>query len=163
MHHRMLRILLFIPLLILGACGVEADFSGHAPDQVWRALKAVSENPDYDHQDPTKRWTVVENIVHVDEQDRRIDINRQLQRVLRRPRTKPLFEDMTWHFQVSMPASDASVVRFENIGPAIPTKVQFEGDRYFAEVRRFLAGLPLPEHLRSRENGSPADTQSTRE
>ena len=55
--------ILLAAVLALGACGVEADFSGHETYQVWRAMQAAAEYPDYDHQDYTKRWKVMENIV----------------------------------------------------------------------------------------------------
>ncbi|HBZ97474.1 MAG TPA: hypothetical protein DEO57_06470, partial [Phycisphaerales bacterium] len=56
--------------LVLTGCGVKADFGDRPTEQVWRALQAVAEQPDYDHEDYTKRWTVVENIVTIDEADR---------------------------------------------------------------------------------------------
>ncbi|MCH2149022.1 MAG: hypothetical protein MK095_06265 [Phycisphaerales bacterium] len=138
-----LLLLLLLPLLT-AACGVDATFPDRKPDQLWKALKAVAENPDYDHADPTKRWTVVENIVHVDEVHRRIDIDRHLKRLLHRPRTNPLYEDVQWRFQIHMYPTDPLSVRFESIDPSLPTKAQFEGDRYFAAVHRFLSGLPRP-------------------
>ena len=140
-----MRLLLLLLTLSLTACGVDATFPDRNPDQLWKALKAVAEHPDYDHSDITKRWTVVENIVHVDEVHRRIDIDRHLKRLLYRPRTKPLYEDVHWRFQIHMFPTDPLSVRFESIDPGLPTKAQFEGDRYFSEVRRFLAGLPRPE------------------
>lgn len=135
-------------LMLLTGCGIEADFSGHPSEQVWRAMQAVAEQPDYDHDDYTKRWTVVENIVHVDEDAHRIDIERQLERVLVRPRTRPLHQDEHWSFQVTLMQDNQ--VLFRSMSPAIPAHVQFEANRYFASVRRLLAGLPPPEHIRER-------------
>ena len=143
--------------LALGACGVEADFSEHQTYQVWRALQAAAEHPDYDHQDYTKRWTVMENIVHVDEADRRIDIERRLERVLRRPRTQSLHQNETWHFQVHLLPGPENRVRFKNMAPAVPTHSQFEGERYFAEVRRLLSGLPPSQSLQESVQDSDAD------
>lgn len=140
-----MRLLLLLPLLLLTACGANATFPDRNPEQLWKALQAVAENPDYDHDDITKRWTVVENIVHVDEADRRIDVDRHLKRLLHRPRSNPLYEDVHWRFQIHMLPTDPPSVRFESVDPALPTKAQFEGERYFDEVRRFLAGLPRPE------------------
>jgi len=146
-------LLLVVTTLALGACGVEAEFGDHDTYQVWRALQAAAEHPDYHHQDYTKRWTVMENIVHVDAEDRRIDIERRLERVLRRPRTSPLHQNETWHFQVTLLPGPGNRVHFSNMGPAVPTHMQFEAERYFAEVRRFLAGLPPPEELQDRMRG----------
>ena len=157
----MLRLLLLSLTALLGACGAEADFAKYESWQVWRALKAVSENPDYNHEDYTKRWTVMENIVHVDEEDQRIDINRRLERVLRRPRTNPLHEDVTWHFQVQLLPGSENRVRFKNIGWALPTRVHFEADRFFAEVHRFLAGLPPPPEMQERLQQKSKDSESS--
>ncbi len=157
---------LLVTTLALGACGVEADFSDHQTYQVWRALQAAAEHPDYDHQDYTKRWTVMENIVHIDEDDRRIDIERRLERVLRRPRTKPLHQNETWHFQVHLLPGPENRVRFKNMAPAVPTHLQFEGERYFTEVRRLLAGLPpsrsLQEMTQDSVLGSDSDSDADR-
>ena len=140
-------------LLLLGGCGVKADFGDRPTDQVWRALQAVAEQPDYDHEDYTKRWTVVENIVTVDEADRRIDIERELERVLVRPRTKPLHEEVRWSIQVTLLPGNR--VLFESAGAELPAHVQLEADRYFTSVRRLLAGLPPPDRIRERMRDVP--------
>ena len=139
---------LLATMLLLTGCGVDADFSDYPTDQVWRALQAVAEQPDYDHVDYTKRWTVTENIVHVDEEDRRIDIERDLERVLVRPRTQPLHQEEHWSLQVAL--LPGNQVLFRTMTPAVPAHVQFEADRYFTSVRRLLAGLPPPTHIRDR-------------
>ncbi|MDG2200675.1 MAG: hypothetical protein P8K80_05795 [Phycisphaerales bacterium] len=149
------HILLVVMTLALGACGVEAEFGDHDTYQVWRALQAAAEHPDYNHQDYTKRWTVMENIVHVDDVDRRIDIERRLERVLHRPRTNPLHQNETWHFQITLLPGPGNLVHFDNMGPAVPTHLQFEAERYFAEVRRFLAGFPPPQEIRDRMRSDP--------
>jgi len=143
-----MKVLLWLLVVCLTGCGVDSSFPGHDADQLWRALKAVAEQPDYTHPDPTKEWTLVKNIVHVDEAHRRIDIDRRVQRLLHRPRTQSLYEDVHWRFQIQQFATDPPSVRFEALEPEIPTKVHFEGERYFAEVRLLLSGLPRPEHLR---------------
>ena len=148
------RLLILLPML-LGACGVESTFTGEDPAQLWRALQAVAEAPTYDEGDVTKRWTVVENIVDVDNVDWRIDITRHLKRLLRRPGAKPLYEERHWRFEIQLLHEDPPRVRFICIDPAIPTKVQYEGDRFFAEVRSLLSGYPRPAHLENSVDASP--------
>ena len=151
------KITLLSLALLLAGCGVKAEFGDRPTEQVWRALQAVAEQPDYDHEDYTKRWTVVENIVTVDEADRRIDIERELERVLVRPRTKPLHQEVHWSIQVTLlPGNE---VLFESVDPEIPAHVQLEADRYFTSVRRLLAGLPPPDHIRDRMQAVPIDEE----
>jgi len=143
---RVRGLLLLLPVL-LGACGVQSTFTGEDPAQLWRAMQAVAESPTYDKGDITKRWTVVENIVEVDNVDWRIDITRHLKRPLRRPGAKPLYEDLHWRFEIQLLHENPPRVQFSSIDPALPTKVQYEGDRYFAEVRSILSGYPRPARL----------------
>ena len=152
---RIRGLLLLLPLFF-GACGVETTFTGEDPAQLWRAMQAVAESPTYDEGDFTKRWTVVENMVVVDNVDWRIDINRHLKRLLRRPGAKPLYEDLHWRFEIQLFHEDPPRARFIAIDPALPTKVQYEGDRYFAEVRSILSGYPRPARLEDSKD-SPAD------
>lgn len=140
-------ILLLLPVL-LGACGVQSTFTGEDTAQLWRAMQAAAEAPDYDKGDITKRWTVVENIVEVDNVVWRIDITRHLKRLLRRPGAKPLYEDLHWRFEIQLLHEDPPRVQFSSIDLALPTKVQYEGDRYLAEVRSILSGYPRPAHLK---------------
>lgn len=148
--------LLLLSVCMVG-CGVDATFPGRDPDQLWRALKAVAEQPEYGHQDPTKEWTLVENVVRVDEELRRIDIDRRVKRLLHRPRTKDLYEDVHWSFQVQQYPTDPPSVHFQANEPELPTKVQFEGDRYFTEVRFLLSGLPRPQRMRTPVVSSDSD------
>ena len=144
-----MKVLPWLLIVCMAGCGVDSTFPGHDADQVWRALKAVAEQPNYDHVDPTKEWTLVENIVHVDESQRRIDVQRRVQRLLHRPRTQSLYEDVHWSFQIQQFATTPPSARFESNDPELPTKVHFEGERYFAEVRLLLSGLPRPQRLRT--------------
>ena len=157
--NRSVKTIMYSLLLLLAGCGVKADFSDRPTSQVWLAMQAVAEQPDYDHEDYTKRWTVVENIVTVDEADRRIDIERELERVLVRPRTKPLHEEVHWSIQVTL--LPGNQILFASVDPRVPAHVQFEAERYFTSVRRLLAGLPPPDHIRERMRDDPAGEEGS--
>ena len=137
-----MRVLVWMGLALAasGCATVEEVFYGAAPEAVWTALVAVAETPDYRDLDPTKRWLVRENHVRADETTRTIEIYRELDRVLHRPRTQPLREEQTWRFRVVMIADAPPTVTFISRGWGIPMKAVAEGDRYFADVRDLLAG-----------------------
>ncbi len=137
-----MRALVWVGLALAasGCSTVQEVFSGAAPEAVWTALVAVAETPDYGDLDPSKRWFVRENHVRADETTRTIEIYRELDRVLHRPRTQPLREQQTWRFRVVMVADAPPTVTFISRGLGVPMKAVAEGDRYFADVRNLLAG-----------------------
>jgi hypothetical protein len=128
-----------------GCTTVREPFPGRDPGQVWTALIAVAQDPDYDDPDPTKRWRVKENHVYVDDETARLEIYRELDRVLHRPGAKPLRESRTWRFQVMLDSGDAEAgyppeATFMSRGWGVPSHAQDEADRYFREVREVLSG-----------------------
>ncbi len=132
-----------LALAASGCSSVQQVFFGVAPGEVWSALVAVAETPDYSDLDPSKRWTVRENHVRANERTRTIEIYRELDRVLHRPRTQPLREQQTWRFRVVMIEDTPTTVTFISRGLGIPMKAVAEGERYFADVRTLLTA-PRP-------------------
>ena len=130
----------FLPLLLLCGCSMEGRFPGFTDDQVWTAMKAVAQQPDYDSAHYTKRWTIVDNFVHIDEETHVIEIDRSLERVLQRPMTRPLHQTASWIFTVDLIREDPPGVMIHNRGFSLPTKFQFEAKRYFSDMRTLLDG-----------------------
>lgn len=123
-------------LLLAGCMTVQERFPAQAPEQVWTALKAAAETPAYDD------WVVDRNEVWISEEERRIEIYRQLDRVLHRPGYEPLREDRTWRFQVTLEATDPPQATFVSRGMGVPAHAQLEGERYFDLVWEVLGGRP---------------------
>ena len=136
-------LLMLLPVLISTGCSMQVRFPGSTDQQVWTAMKAVAQQPDYQTAHYTKRWTVVDNFVEIDEDAHVIEIDRLLERVLQRPMTKPLHQEASWIFTVELVQGDPPGVVIRNRAFSLPTKFQFEAERYFSEVRSLLSG-PRP-------------------
>ena len=128
-------------VVALSACTpLSATFPEAPPPDVWATLLAVAKTPDYSTGPPDKRWIVKANEVYVDEGARRIEIYRELDRVLHRPGTQPLREQRTWRFQVTFDEKYPPSAVFLSRGPGVPMQARAEGKRYFGEVHDLLAG-----------------------
>ena len=126
-----------IALLGLGGCTtVEHTYEEFSADQVWTAMVAVAETPEYDD------WKVVANDVWVDEKNRRVEVYRQVRRVLYSPEAPPHPEQHWWRFEILLDKVDPPTVRFLSRGFAVPAHAWREADRYFADVHDVLRGVP---------------------
>ncbi len=126
---------------LIGCASESRSYPGYTQQQVWTAVVAVSRNPDYsDPLDPTNRWTVVRNDAWVDEPNHRVEIQRELRRVLIRDGAKPLHESREWMFTVEMEPRERPVVHFTIRGTRIPAHGWREEDRFFTDLGSFLEG-----------------------
>ncbi|MCH2134534.1 MAG: hypothetical protein MK116_12380 [Phycisphaerales bacterium] len=131
-------ILFTLVVIVLSGCSARETFPGSTSDQVWTAMKAVAMTPDYESAHYTKRWSIISNFVHVDEDSHVIEIDRELERLLRRPMTTPLYQDARWMFTVELVPGDPPAAIIHNRSISLPTKFQFEADRYFSDMRMLL-------------------------
>lgn len=132
-------------VFLLGGCTtVRQDFPGVPSDQVWTAMVAVAQSPQYDE------WTLIENEVWVDEDQQRIEVYRRTMRTLYQPVSKPQTQDRTWRFQVHLAPGSPPEAKFISRGMAVPAHAKDEGKRYFDDVLELLSGLPL-------ETSAPTD------
>jgi hypothetical protein len=139
-----------LPLLavvLLGGCksSVTRNFDGHHAADVWTAMTVVAEQPDYQSGPYDQRWTVVRNDVFIDEANRRLEINRELKRILQRPRTREERQDDRWTVRVTLLREDPPTVTFLDRGWHIPTDSQYEAERFFAGMREVLGPRALPD------------------
>jgi len=134
---------------LAGCASESATFSGRPRDQVWTAMVAVAEQPEY------ADWRVLENRVVVDDERQEIYIARQLRRDLVRPGADEVRQDRSYRFDIVLEAAradrpDASPkVVFSTVQPIMPTRLFDEAERYFAEVAELLgevkeASAPRP-------------------
>jgi hypothetical protein len=131
---------LLIPLVVLlvaaGCTTVERTFDGYGSDQVWTAMVATARTPAY------ADWKVAANDVWVDESEYRIELYRQLRRVLYRPGADPHHETQTWRFEVRLEDQTPPKASFVSRGVGLPTDAQYEADRFFLDVHDLLMGVP---------------------
>ena len=143
-----------VPVVLLigigGCTSMGETFERYSADQVWKAMVAVANSPGYDD------WKISANDVWVDEPNRRIEIYRELRRVLYRADAPPHREDRTWRFEVILEQSNPPQARFTSRGFSVITEARAESRRYFAEVYDVLIGLPeVEEPLESSEPELP--------
>lgn len=168
MISRLSLLLAALALTASAGCTVQRmSFPGHDPEQVWTAMVAVAQTPDYGHEDYTKRWTVRANEVWIDPDRSRIEVYRRLERILHRPASRPLHERREWKFSIAMEADDPPTVTFVSRSAAIPAHVWDEAQRYFDEVWQVLGGKPLAPAFRRQpapavEDVEPAQPESER-
>lgn len=126
-------------LALPGGCtSLREYFVDAPPEQVWSALVAVAREPDYEHPDPGRRWTVTDNNVWVDESHGRIEIERKLDRVMRVPAAAPQRERREWQFQITFYADDHPNALFISRRAGLPIEARLEAERYFDAVHAML-------------------------
>ncbi len=127
-------------LLLLGGCSAHRQtFAGHDSNEVWTAMLAVAEVPDY-----TGDWHVTDNIVTSDRSAGRIDVNRDLRRSVREADGSWRTEQRTWQFRYELLPGTPPTVTMIARNPAIPMHVLSEANRFFTDVGAVLAGVPRP-------------------
>lgn len=128
--------------LATGCTTVRQEFRGRDAGQVWTAMQAVAQSPEY------RDWHVMENEVWVDPNQARLEIFRVVERSYNRAGGRPWHERKNWKFQVSMEETDPPIARFTSRGLAVPARASEEGRRFFADVRRLLYAETHPVPVR---------------
>jgi hypothetical protein len=141
--------ILAMAVLAAAGCRVqERAYPGHTPAAVWTAVRAVAETPEYETGPAADRWNVDLNEVQLDEDAGRLEIHRVLSRTHLRTRGDRFIEQRRWKLGVSvtpLAAEEAggeaggAMVRLASRGPAIPTRVHLEAERFFDQVAELLA------------------------
>ena len=120
---------------VAGCTSRSQVFEGYSQDQVWSAMIAAAQSPEYDD------WKVAENETFVDEDGRRVEVYRVLRRLLVTPYANPRKESEEWRFQLVLAQDmdiNAPVVDFTARQITVPAHVWREADRYFGQVRTLL-------------------------
>lgn len=130
--------LLTMPLT--GCMSRQMTYPHHTPNQVWTAMQAVANSPQY------ADWHVTTNEVWVDQQNSRIEVYREVRRTLYRPKAKPQNQRRTWRLQCVLLQQDPPTVRVVSRGMNLPGNAMDEADRYLIDVRRILQTeiAPIP-------------------
>lgn len=129
---------LWFSLLSAGCSTQREVFTDRPADEVWTAMKAVAESPDYAQGDPADRWSVRANNIWIDDDAKRIEIARELERVYHQPGSKPLQENRAWKFTVQLESTDPPTAAITSRGMGVPSHAWEEADRFFDEVWQVL-------------------------
>ena len=129
---------LWFALLSAGCSTQREVFTDRPSDEVWTAMKAVAETPDYAQGEPADRWTVRRNNVWVDDESRRIEIERRIEHAYHQPGSKPLQEERAWKFTIRLESNDPPTALITSRGFGVPAHAWGEADRYFSEVWEVL-------------------------
>lgn len=142
-------LLLAMAIPFLTACGVTERrqiTSGRDADQVWAAMKAVAQTPDYYAQsdDISERWVVRDNNVAYDDDVRRMEVFRRLERELHKPLSPVMQEQREWKFEIALEENEAAlpVMRFRTRNTGVPAHAWDEANWFFDEVEAFLGVAP---------------------
>jgi hypothetical protein len=120
-------------LAVLAGCTSQSSvFKDRSPEQVWTALIAVAEDPQYD------KWVVVENNVWVDMVYDRLEIQRTLKRDLHRTGSSPKRETQDLELQVVLERTQPPAVTVTVRNAIIRGKAIMAIDHFFGEVRDLL-------------------------
>jgi len=132
--------LLLVSLLagLSGCTSVTRVFPDRPAEQVWTAMLVAAEQPDYTSGPPESRWHVRENLVHVDDAERRLEIYRELDRYLVRGDAPPIRERSQWRIRIDLEEGSPPRATFTNRGLAVHMNAVSEAERYFADVEALL-------------------------
>lgn len=125
-----------------GCASGSREFPDRPRDQVWAAMVAVAERPDYPD------WRVLDNEVAVEAEFDRILIYRTLRRDLHRPGAPPQRQDRSMRIEVSLLDTEPPAAVFRSTVAALPSRVSAEADRYFDSVAELLGEPPALPPLR---------------
>ncbi len=128
-----------VATLAAGCTTQRASFPGQDTDQVWTALVAVAETPDYSDVPADERWSVKENTIWLDSGGLRIEIYRELVRTTDLGSTRPWSKQRTWRFRVRLEPGDPPTVEFRSRGVGAPFRALEEAERFFEDVAELLA------------------------
>ena len=136
-----LALMTCMAIVLGGGCASHVHvFEQRELEPLWTAMKTVADQPRYDD------WTIPNggNQVWIDEEHRRIEIYRKLQRVTHQPGKIPHVDERTWRIQVYMTKLDPPTAKFVSRDLVVPAWAWEEADRYFTDVEDLLGPLPEP-------------------
>lgn len=125
-----------LALVALGGCTTRTQvFEGYSDDQLWTAMVATANAPEYDD------WRIRRNEVFVDDDSRRIEVFRVLRRTYVSPYAEPSRQEREWRFEILLARDEElgfPMVDFTARQVTVPAHVWQEADRYFAQMRTLL-------------------------
>ncbi len=136
----MIRVFPILSLLFFVGCSTpQHSWQNSQRNTVWTAMVAAANAPDYESEDPRKRWIVLENLVDVDASTSKILVHRLLGRSLQLPRQNEQVDNREWIFTIRLLPNNPPTATFDSMQPTfIPARLLDEANRYFATVDGLL-------------------------
>ena len=136
----MIRVFPILSLLFFVGCSTpQHSWQNSQRNTVWTAMVAAANAPDYESEDPSKRWIVLENLVDVDASTSKILVHRLLGRSLQLPRQNEQVDNREWIFTIRLLPNNPPTATFDSMQPTfIPARLLDEANRYFATVDGLL-------------------------
>lgn len=123
-------------LFMTGCTTLEESYAGRDASQVWTAMVAAAENPEY-----YSDWFIMANDVWADDATGRIEIHRVIERDVVKPRMKPQHQKRTWQHQIYLIEDETGpLVTFRSRGWGVPVLAREEALNFYADVWEILGG-----------------------
>lgn len=127
-------------LFAIGCSTPTRTWSDQNRETVWTAMVAAAEAPEYESDDPRKRWIVTENNVDANPDRGRIRIHRILARSLKLPKQLTQSDRRDWMFEIYLLPSNPPTVTFEALDAGlVRVRTLDEAERYFSLVEKILS------------------------
>jgi len=140
--------------ILLGGCASQsATFDGRPREQVWTAMVAVAEQPEY------RDWNLIENEVSIVPDQSRILVYRKLEVMRQAPGASPVEMKREWSFEITLdpPQEGKSPkVTFASTAVVLPARLKDEAERYFAAVGELLGEVKVPPAPKAPSTTPPA-------
>jgi len=128
--------------ILLGGCASQsATFDGRPRDQVWTAMVAVAEQPEYPD------WNLIENEVSIIPDRSRILVYRRLEVMRQAVGASPVEMKREWSFEITLdPPQEGKPpkVTFASTAMVLPARLKDEAERYFTAVGELLGEVKVP-------------------
>jgi|MDTC01.3.fsa_nt_gb hypothetical protein len=136
----MKQIVFLILLFQLAGCSTpQHSWPESSRDVVWTAMIAAANSPEYDDEDPRKRWVVVENFVDADASLGKILVRRKLSQSYTLPLQDPQIDERDWLFSIHLLPDQIPTATFESARQIwVWARLQDESKRYFDVVDMLL-------------------------
>ncbi|MCH2146254.1 MAG: hypothetical protein MK073_00345 [Phycisphaerales bacterium] len=133
-------IAILLTCICLQACSSPTrTWEAHSPNEVWTAMIAVAQAPEYQSDNPRKRWHVFENDVVVDRDSGEIRIHRVLRRSMKLPMQPVQRDDREMIFEISLKNQLPPITEFKELSTQlVPVRTLDEAERYFNQVDELL-------------------------
>ena len=126
-------------LMLWGCSTPTRTWEGVDYSNVWTAMVAAANAPEYRSDDPRRRWFVTQNDVSTNEQTGSIEVHRTLRRTLKLPRQREQHDTRELFFEISLSPTPPPTTTFEVLSmQLVPVRTIEEADLYFEQVELLL-------------------------
>ena len=124
-------------------CSIKTTFPGRSTDQVWHAMVATAETPEYGPADHPMTWHVVTNDVITSPTTWSVSVHRIVERTIPHIGRPPTYQERLWNFEVALEDINPPTATFTVPDGALPAWVHEEATVFFDQVRSLLRSPPV--------------------